>query len=216
MMKAFVVGILAIALLGCPLACQAQDDGSIQLPKPATQGGMPLMQALKQRQSLREFSEKELPLQVLSDLLWAAFGINRPESGGRTAPSARNRQEIDIYVATRNGLYVYDALENALVFVLPDDIRAVTGGQPFIVDAPVDLIYVADHKKMEGMTGPQKEFYAAADTGFISQNVYLYCASSGLATVVRGSFRKIDLSRAMKLRPSQTIILTQTVGYPAS
>jgi len=214
-MKALIIGILVIVLLGCPLASRAQDDGSIRLPEPATQGGMPLMQALKQRQSLREFSEKELPLQVLSDLLWAAFGINRPESGGRTAPSARNRQEIDIYVATQKGLYRYDAQENALIPVSSDDIRAFTGEQPFIADAPVDLIYVADHTKMEGMTGSEKEFYAAADTGFISQNVYLYCASSGLATVVRGSFRKIHLARAMKLIPSQTIILTQTVGYPA-
>jgi len=187
---------------------------TIQLLPPQTEGGKPLMQALKERKSMRSFSTKELPLQVLSDLLWAASGINRPDTGGRTAPTAKNMQEIDIYVAKREGLYLFDPKANALVPVLAEDIRTFTGEQSFVKDAPINLIYVTDHRKMENLTGEQKDFYSATDTGFISENVYLFCASSGLATVVRGWINKLTLTKVMKLRPSQNIILAQTVGYP--
>lgn len=183
----------------------------MKLPTPQTQGGKPLMQALKDRKSTREFSPKELPLQVLSDMLWAADGINRPESGLRTAPSARNMEEIDIYVARADGLYLFDAKANTLIPVLTQDLRALTGKQAFVKDAPLDLIYVADLSRMGGQGA---DFYAATDTGYISENVYLFCASSGLATVVRGSIDKEALAKAMKLRPAQRIILAQTVGYP--
>jgi nitroreductase len=213
-MKVFAFVLSAMMLLSCLAPAQALDYGKIELPPPQTGGGMPLMQALKQRQSRREFSTKELSLQTLSDLLWAAAGVNRPDTGGRTAPSAHNAQEIDIYVAVKDGLFLYDARNNALLPVLPVDIRVVTGDQAFVKDAPVNLIFVADHRKMEGMTGEQKDFYAATDTGFISENIYLFCASAGLATVVRGWLNKLTLTKAMKLRPSQTIILAQTIGYP--
>jgi nitroreductase len=143
-------------------------------------------------------------------MLWAACGINRPDSGHRTAPSARDMQEIDIYVARADGLYLFDAKENMLMLVLAEDIRASTGKQSFVKDAPINLIYVADLSKM----GADMDFYAATDTGFISENVYLFCASSGLATVVRGFIDKPALAKAMKLRPDQKIILAQTVGYP--
>lgn len=172
---------------------------------------MPLMQALKVRKSSREFSPRQLPLQMLSDLLWAADGINRPKTGFRTAPSAKNMQEIDIYVAKSEGLYLYDAAGNMLVPLSAQDLRGMTGQQPFVKDAPVNLIYVADLSRME----PQDaSFYAPADTGFISENVYLFCASFGLATVVRGSIDREVLAKAMNLRPDQKIILAQTVGYP--
>ena len=187
---------------------------TIQLLPPQTEGGKPLMQALKERKSMRAFSTKELPLQVLSDLLWAASGINRPESGGRTAPTAKNMQEIDIYVAKKEGLYLFDPKTNTLMPVLAEDIRTFTGEQSFVKDAPLNLIYVTDHTKMENLTGEQKDFYSATDTGFISENVYLFCASSGLATVVRGWINKLTLTKVMKLRPNQNIILAQTVGYP--
>jgi len=181
---------------------------------PQTQGGKPLMQALQERKSSRDFSSKELPLQVLSDLLWAAFGINRPDSGGRTAPSAVNVQEIDIYVAKPEGLYVYDAKANMLLPVLKGDIMALTGKQPFVTDAPINLIYVADLKKMDRFPAAQQDIYAAADMGFISENVYLFCASFGLATVVRDLVDKVALSQAMGLTPGHMIVMTQTVGYP--
>jgi SagB-type dehydrogenase family enzyme len=143
-----------------------------------------------------------------------ASGINRPESAHRTSPSSMNMQEIDIYLAKADGLYLYDAKGNMLTPIVSTDIRALTGSQPFVKDAPVNLIYVADLAKMSRVSAQDADFYAGTDTGFISQNVYLYCASSGLATVVRGSIDKPALAKAMKLRSDQKIILAQTVGYP--
>jgi nitroreductase len=176
--------------------------------------GTPLMQALKDRKSSRAFSKQMLPNQVLSNMLWAAFGANRPESGRRTAPSARNWQEIDIYVATTDGVSLYDAEAHALIPVLAEDIRALTGQQPFVQEAPVNLVYVADFSRMGDAEKDVKVFLSAADTGFVSQNVYLYCASEGLATVVRGLIDRPALEQAMKLRPEQKVTLSQSVGYP--
>jgi len=217
-----VVHLILTALLLCPAltSCtgvkltSSQQFELTQLPKPQTDGGRALMQVLKDRKSSRAFSTEKLPLQVLSNMLWAAWGINRPESGKHTAPSARNRQEIDVYVALAEGLYLYDAKAHTLVPVLAKDIRAMTGGQPFVKDAPVNLIYVSDFSKMGTTPADQKDFYSATDTGFISQNVYLYCASEGLATVVRGYVDRGALAKAMKLRPNQKVILAQSVGYP--
>ena len=172
------------------------------------------MQALKDRASSRNFSPEQLPIQMLSNMLWAAFGINRPASGGRTAPSASNSQEMDIYVAMADGLFLYDAKASLLKPVLPDDIRALTGRQAFVKDAPVNLIYVSDLSKMLRASAADRDWYTAAHSGFISQNVYLFCASEGLATVVRESIDRPALARAMRLRPDQKITLAQTVGYP--
>jgi SagB-type dehydrogenase family enzyme len=151
---------------------------------------------------------------MLSNLLWAAFGVNRPDSGKRTAPSAMNWQEIDIYVATQDGLYVYDAKANALNPVSAQDVRGATGQQPFVKEAPLDLFYVADLAKTAKAGGDDQTLYTAADTGFIAQNIYLFCASEGLATVVRGGVDRGALAKLAKLRPDQKIILAQTVGYP--
>jgi SagB-type dehydrogenase family enzyme len=186
----------------------------VKLPKPRLNGGKTLMQALAERKTSRDFSNKELPAQVLSDLLWAADGVNRPESGKRTAPSAVNWQEIAIYVATSGGTYLYNAARHELDPVLPQDIRASAGMQPFLKTAPVCLIYVADYAKMGNAQAAQKDFYSATDTGFISQNVYLFCASEGLATVVLGMVDKPALAAVLKLRPDQKVILSQPVGYP--
>ena len=191
----------------------AQEPKEIMLPKPQTDGGMPLMQALKARQSSREFSQEKLPLQVLSNLLWAADGINRPD-GKRTAPSAVNWQNIDIYVALSGGLYLYQPSDHALKAILTDDVRAATGRQDFVKDVPVNLIYVADFSKINRGTDEDKNFYSAAHTGFISQNVYLYCASEGLATVVRGLIDRESMAKLMKLRTDQKVMLAQSVGYP--
>jgi SagB-type dehydrogenase family enzyme len=205
--------LLFCFILGSSLL-HAQELKPVKLPPPRTDGGRPLMQVLKDRSSSRSFSSDSIPVQVLSDMLWAAWGINRQESGKRTAPSASNRQEIDIYVATSKGVYVYDAVGHILNPVIAEDIRELTGGQPFVKDAPVNLVFVADFSKMGDADENQKYFYAAANTGFISENVYLYCASEGLATVVRGMVDKPVLEAAMKLRPEQKVILAQTVGYP--
>ncbi|MFB0516864.1 MAG: SagB/ThcOx family dehydrogenase [Candidatus Neomarinimicrobiota bacterium] len=214
-LKSFPAARLLVAvLLICPALASAQELKSIQLLKPEIDRGRPLMQVLNDRRSTREFSTEKLPLQELSNLLWAAFGVNRPESGKRTAPSAMNRQEIDIYVASADGLYLYDATAHTLKPVLAEDIRAATGRQPFVQEAPVNLIYVADFAKMGESAADEKVFYSAANTGFIGQNVYLYCASEGLATVVRGMVDKPALAKVMRLRADQRIILAQTVGYP--
>jgi SagB-type dehydrogenase family enzyme len=185
----------------------------VLLPKPQMDGGKPLMQALKDRKSSREFGPEKLPLQVLSNMLWAACGVNRPD-GKRTAPTAVNWQEIDVYVATAEGLYLYDAKSHSLKPILAGDIRAMTGRQPFVKDAPVNLIFVADFSKMGNAPADQKDFYSATDAGFISQNVYLYCASEGLATVVRGAIDRPTMANVMKLRPDQKVVLAQSVGYP--
>jgi nitroreductase len=190
-----------------------QEQKPIQLSKPQTAGN-PLMQILAKRSSSREFSSEPLPVNILSNMLWAASGINRPESGRRTAPSAKNLQEIDIYTATAEGLYLYDAKANLLKQILATDIRGMTGTQGFVKEAAVNLIYVADYSKMGSVSDEVKNMYAAADTGFISENVYLYCASEGLSTVVRAGIDRPALAQAMGLRPDQRIILAQSVGYP--
>jgi len=207
---------VVIFLLGLisPLVSCAEQGEEIKLPSPKMEGGRPLMEVLKDRKTVRSFSSKELPLQELSNLLWAAFGVNRPGEGKRTAPSAMNKQEIDIYVAKKDGLYLYDASKNGLIKILDEDIRGATGGQDFVKDAPINLIYVADYSRMGDAPQESKDFYSATDTGFISQNVYLYCASEGLGTVVRGWVDREKLHKVMKLEENQKIILAQTVGYP--
>jgi len=187
---------------------------SVKLPPPDTKGGKPLMQALKERKTTRSFSPKELSPETLSNLLWAAFGINRPGEGKRTAPSAVNWQEIDIYVATAKGCYIYDPKKHSLEPHVEGDIRALTGTQPFVATAPVNLVFVADLSKMGGGSRDDKEKTAYADTGFISQNVYLFCASEGLATVVRGLIDKPALAKALKLNDDRFITLAQSVGHP--
>ena len=191
----------------------AQEQKAIQLLKPQTGSGNPLMQLLWKRMTSREFSPEPLPVEVLSNLIWAAFGINRPD-GKRTAPTASNRQEIDIYAALASGVYLYDAKTNVLNPVLAEDIRAMTGRQPFVKDAPVNLIYVADFSKMSQLSNEDKILYGGAASGSISENVYLYCASEGLVTVLRASIDKAALANVMKLRPDQKIMFAQTVGYP--
>ncbi len=190
-------------------------------PEPDLKGGKSLMQSLQERQTSRSFSTKKLPLEVLSNLLWAACGINRTDSGKRTAPSARNWQEIDVYVAMEEGLYLYKAKDHVLEPVLKKDLRKDTTAflQPSrssVANAPLQLIYVADYAKMSSAANDEdKKVYSSADTGFISQNVYLYCASVGLATGVRGMVDRNALAKEMKLRDQQKIILVQAVGYPA-
>ncbi len=213
----FRTRILALALaLALPALALAQDARRIPLPKPQLDRGMSLMRALLERKSQRAFSPDPLPAQVLSTMLWAAFGINRGSSGKRTAPSAVNFQETDVYLATAAGLYLYHAGSHSLDLVLAEDIRALTGTQSFVQTAPVNLIYVADFSKMGTYSEDVKEFLSAADGGFISQNVYLYCASEGLATVVRSLIDRDALAAAMGLSEDQRVILAQSVGYPSS
>jgi SagB-type dehydrogenase family enzyme len=202
------------ALILLPLPALGQELAPIQLPAPQIQGGKPLMEALRDRQSVRSFRTDDLPLQTLSNLLWAGFGVNRPESGRRTAPSAVNWQEVDIYLTTREGAYRYNAQANRLEPVRAGDLRALTGTVAFVATAPLNLVYVADLAKITRESAEEKTFYSAIDTGFIAQNVYLYCASEGLAAVVRAQMDRDALAEALGLRADQKIIVAQTVGYP--
>ena len=215
-MRAKLVSTLLIATALLWLAAtapQAEELKLLPLLPPQTEGGKPLMRALQERRTTRELKPDRLPAQVLANLLWAGFGVNRPATGQRTAPSAMNSQEVDLYVALPDGLYVYEAKPHQLKLVLNKDLRARTSGQPFATNAPVVLIYVADLPRLTRAKADQRPFYAAVDTGCVSQNIYLYCASEGLATVVYDLDRP-PLAAAMNLRPEQKIILAQAVGYP--
>lgn len=212
MKRSLMLLSLLISAFALPAAADVPPD--IQLPAPTTTDGMPLMQALMARHSDRTFSEKKLPLEVISDLLWAADGINRSDSGKRTAPSALNWQEIDIYVVLEQGSYRWDPKANVLRGISDLDHRHLTGMQDFVATAPMNLVYVADVPIMKDASPEEQVLYSAADTGVIAQNVYLYCASQGLATVVRGSIARDVLSLALKLPKTKTITLAQSVGYP--
>lgn len=203
-----------VLMVGVALAEPVRGADATVLPKPRTEGGRPLMEALKDRKSTREFTSAEIPDQVLADLLWASFGINRSGTGHRTAPSAMNQQEIDLYVATARGVFLFDAKEGSLRPAASTDVRALTGGLPGATNAPISLIFVADRARMEKSKGPEGEFYAAFDAGCVSQNAYLFCASAGLGTVVHEVGDRSRLAQAMGLRSDQRIILAQSVGYP--
>ena len=189
----------------------------IKLPDPQKDGGMPLMKALSLRKSTRgNFGpDTKLSMQQLSNLLWAADGVNRPDDY-RTAPSAANWQNIDIYVTTADGYYLYDPIKNTLIVLGKEDIRSVSGQQPFVTQAPVDLIYVADYERASFGGRRMKdteETWSFANTGFIAQNVYLWCASEGLACIVRAMADKDLIKKTLKLRPEQHFILAQTIAH---
>lgn len=196
-------------------AAVAQGATEVALPPPQAAGPTTVIEALRRRRSTREFASRELPRDMLSTLLWCAFGINRPGSGGRTAPSAHNWQEIEVFVALPEGAYRYEARRHALQPVTGQDLRAATGTQEFVGSAPLNLVYVADFSRMIDASAEDRTYYAAADAGFVAQNVYLYCAAAGLACVVRGLVDRRKLAPLLKLTVDQRIVLAQTVGFPA-
>ena len=185
---------------------------NLELPAPQKTGGMPLMEALAKRATVRSFDTTDISMQQLSNLLWASFGVNRPD-GRRTAPSANNKQEIDIYVLLKEGAYVYDAQNNKLDLVSSQDLRSQASDQRF-ADAPVQLIFVADLTKRGGNSEEEKLRMANIDCGYISQNTYLYCTSEGLATGARATVNRDALIPKLKLSPEQRILLAHSVGRP--
>jgi hypothetical protein len=207
---------LALGLMGQlkPQPPVGDAASTLSLPPPRCTGGLPLLEALSKRESQREFAPKALRKQVLSDLLWAAAGINRPDLGGRTAPSAMNAQEVQLYVALPQGLFRYEPGKHRLQLAAATDVRRVTGYQDFVDEAPLDLVYVADHTRMHLVPAALREAYAYAAAGAMAQNVYLYCASAGLATVIRAWFDRDALTKAMGLGTDQQLLLAQTVGQP--
>jgi len=218
-----LVGLTLAAVLATPFGAFAEEAAipfvpgeTVKLPAPRIDRGMSLMAALAARCSRREFDSQALGPQVLGDLLWAAWGINRPTEGKHTAPSARNWQDMTVYVVLESGVFAYEPVSHALVPKVAGDHRAATGKQEFCATAPVNLVYVSDSAKLETDDATRRERYAGAHAGFISQNVYLFCASEGLATVVRAMFDEQALSKALGLASTQHPILAQTVGSPAA
>ena len=215
-MKDLLTRFILMLFIGivCAVNSGAQEQKTIALPPPVTDGGMPLMQALKNRQTAREFSDRKISGQLLSNLLWAAWGINRNDVKKRTAPSAMNEQECDVYVSTAEGVFVYDAVNNSLIQVSKEDVRDKTGLQDFVKTAPVNMVFVANYSRMVKSSDADRERYVYADAAFISENVYLFCASEGLATGVRANIDKESCAKALQLKPEQHVILGQAVGYP--
>ncbi len=208
---------LALGMMGRfrPEPSKGAAAPAIMLPPEDTKGGPTLMEALSKRMSTREFSPDPLPAQVLSNLLWAAYGMNRRD-GGRTAPSALDAQEIDLFVALPEGAYRYDAPSHELKLVSAMDVRRVTGYQDFVDEAPLDLVFVADHARMRMVPAGQREAFAHTAAGAIAQNVYLFAAGNGLATVIRAWIDREAIANALGLSHDQQVLLSQTVGFPAS
>lgn len=212
MKKIFLISMCAFvgfSVLG------AEEEKVMKLPQPVKEGGMTLNDALAKRKSVRSYSDRELTAQELSNLLWAANGITR-EDGRRTAPSARNAQEIDLYVILKGGVYFYNHVKHVLELVLAEDIREIAGLQPFVKTAPVNLLYVVDYKKMDWgkMTQEKKRQYGAVDSGFIGQNVYLHCTAMGMASVFRGLLDTEALHKKIGLPEHKEVLYGHTVGFP--
>ncbi len=184
-------------------SCFSQDAAVSEL-------GMAMLDILAQRHSQREFSSTPLPLYQLSRLLWAAAGYNRPDH--RTAPSAYNQQEVDVYVVLEHGLYCYDATLDLLLHVCSDDLRHLAGTQEFVATAPLNLVYIADLTRMQLVPAEERQALAAIGAGCMSQNVALLCAAEGLGCVTRTLIDRERLAAAIGLRPGQRIVLAQSVG----
>ena len=205
-------GILASAALAAASG-SAVAQGPRDLPPPRSEGGQSLTAVLKLRRSIREYSDRPLPAQVLSDLLWAAFGVNRP-SGDRTAPYWRHVMVIDIYLTLADGVWLYEPKTHKLLPHSTEDLRKQTGLQDFVATAPLNLVYVAHGERMTDVSPEERRLYASVDAGFIGQNVYLFCASEGLATVFRGAVDAPKLGKALNLPEQQFVTFAQSVGYP--
>ena len=209
-------GILASAALAvAPIHAPAQGARPLALPPPRSEGGMPLTQTLRLRRSTRAYTNKPLSMQLLSDLLWSAYGVNRT-SGDRTAPYWRHVMVIDVYVVQADGVWLYEPKDHTLLPHLKGDLRALTGLQDFVAGAPLELVYVAHGERMADITAEERRLYASVDAAFIGQNVYLFCASEGLATVFRGAVDQVKLGRALQLPEGQFVTFAQTVGYGAA
>ncbi len=197
MMKKILCPLLLAMSLLSPLGAE-----DIPLPKAVTTGGMSLNDALSRRKSTRDFSPRELTLQQISNLCWAANGINRPD-GGHTAPTALNAREISLYILLKSGAYLYDAEAQTLRQISTEDLRPLTRSK----NAPVEILLVSDLTK-QGRT------YSETDAGFVSQNIYLHCAASGLGTVVRSALDNALLQKKLNLPDSRSILYAQSAGYP--
>ena len=209
-MKSIFLSLVAACMLS---GAYAQTLSPIQLKAPEKKAGLSVMETLANRHSTREFSNKKLTLQELSNLLWAANGINRSEKGMRTAASAMNAQEVDVYVCMEEGAFLYDAKSNQLQPVIQEDLRGLVGGkQTFVKNAPVVLLMVSDLSKLPGGNSEQTKLMAAIDAGIVSQNISIACSGLGLITVPRASMDKEALAQKLKLKSTQLLLMNNPVG----
>ena len=189
-------------------------DKVIRLPKPNLNRNSEVMEAFANRHSTREYAAKALTLNDLSDLLWAANGINRPEEGKRTAPSAMNKQDVDVYVVLPEGTYLYDAKAHQLNLVAEGDHRgAVAGGQAFVKSAPVSLLLVSDLSRLGDAKNNHTQLMGAVDAGIVSQNISIFCSAAKLATVPRASMDTAKLKSVLKLTDTQLPLMNHPLGY---
>ena len=202
-----------VFLLGFAAALSAQ-AADIRLPAPAKAGGMPVVQAIAERKTSRAFSDRELPVETLSTLLWIADGISRPD-GRRTIPTGHNVQDLDVYVILKSGAYRYDEKAHALIQTSEGDFRAIAAKQPFAQVAPVTLFYVQDVARAKKTDAMSQMRFGGIHTGSAIQNVYLFCTSAGLVSCAREQNDYEAQAKIFKLRPTQRIILAQSVAYPA-
>jgi hypothetical protein len=214
-MMRMICGLPACLLLSLAAAAALPAAEDEPLPAAATRGGRPLMEVLRDRKSTREYTAEPISREHLANLLWAGFGVNRPATGQRTAPCTMNLRTIDIYVATTDGVFRYDAERHRLVVISRQDIRRMTGGQDYVQTAPLALLYVADHARLEKVAESERTFYSAADAALIAENVYLYCASAGLGCVIHMPGDRGALAQSLGLRPEQQVVLAHTIGHPA-
>lgn len=216
-MLAFLGSAIALAPLAASLPASAQTGAAplttIRLARPRPKGGLSIMEALARRRSTREFAARRLSHRHLSELLWAAIGVNRPD-GHRTSPNWRDMHSIDVFAVMSEGVYAYDPKEHKLVPYKAGNFLAMTGTQDFVATAPLNLLLVADLSRMGSGTDDAKKISAAADSGCIAENVYLYCASEGIGTVMRGNVDRPPLHKALEFKPEQYITYAQSVGYP--
>ncbi len=209
----FMYGKSQSARISATAAADATEIKELHLPPAERGGGRPFMEVLNERKTTRHFSERELEPHLLSGLLWAANGINREDDGKRTAPSARDMREIDIYIITPQGAYLYMPEGHQTKLIKAGDFRKEAAGRSeFAASAPIILVFVANAKKMEKMDAAAKDAYAHIDCGYVSQNVYLYCASENLATVALGGVDKEGMTKILDLKEDK-VILSQPVGH---
>ena len=207
-----VIICLLLPILGTVLA---QERTTVKLPSVSMKSDKPFMKALAERKSSREFRNDTLSLQDLSNLLWCANGVNRPESKHRTVPSAMNKQDIEVYAFLHDGIYLYDPFKHELQKVRDGDYRSSTGSQDFVAKAPLDLVYVSDYDKMDFTKDESRKLWmASVEAGHCSQNVYLYGAAANLGVVVRASIDTASIATLLNLGPHKHVIIAQTVGYP--
>ncbi|MEI6680715.1 MAG: nitroreductase family protein [Mariniphaga sp.] len=205
--------ILLVLVVFLQFSGKGQELQPIKLLSPQREKGKSLMKALEERCTTREYSDRAMSLQDISNVLWAANGINRVKEMKHTAPTAVNWQEIDVYVVLGKGIYLYDPHDSTLHPVLKGDLREQAGTQDYVKTAPLNLIYVADYTKMKSAEEAKKDSYASADAAFIAENVYLFCAAFDMGCVIRASVDREKLAATLRLRPEQKIIFGQTVGY---